>query len=486
MADKHNPDHYNVGTLTYTKMGLISLFALLLWGDFCFTLMEAVVPSILPVKFNALGAPNWVLGLILTTIPNLMNLVINPIVSFRSDRFRSRLGRRIPFLAGATPFIVVFLILLGYSEPIGRWVHSTALGGRYPEMSVMLAIMGVLLVCFNFFNMFVTSVYYYLFNDVVPQAFLARFMSLFKMVSIGAWSFYNYFIFKYANTHMAEIFLAGALLYLLAFAVMCWKVKEGEYPPPPLNVDNQSGLVSSIKTYARECFTHRFYWYFFLASAFYSMGWGVTGTYEVLVATRVVGFDLEMFGKVSAIGGLISLVLLYPAGMVADRFHPLRVFLAGATLDLLYTPLLLGFLFVFPHMGTPVAVQIWMATILLRAPIRVLMGSAEMPMGMRLLPKERYGQFCSAGVIIRSCMFILGGTACGAFLDFSKRFGATPDDCYRYVYVWNLLFSGLTVLFLFLLYREWQRLGGMTAYDPPRPNLPSRSDSAILSPVRHC
>lgn len=471
-ADKHNPGHYKVGTLTYTKMGLLTLFFFLLWGDFCFTLMEAVVPSILPVKLNALGAPNWVLGLILTTVPNLMNLVINPIVSFRSDRFRSKWGRRIPFIAGATPFLVIFLILLGYSEPIGHWVHAALLGGRYSEMTVMVAIMGVLLVCFNFFNLFVTSVYYYLFNDVVPRAFLARFMALFKMVSIGAWSFYNYFVFKYATTHMSEIFLAGGLLYLLAFAIMCWKVREGSYPPPPPNVDNQSGPVASIRTYAKECFTHRFYWYFFLASAFYSMGWGVTGTYEVLIATKVVGLDLDLFGKVSAIGGILSLVLLYPAGMIADRFHPLRVFLAGATFSLLYTPVLLAFLFLFPDMGTPHAIHLWIAIILLPTPIRVLAGASEMPMAMRLLPKERYGQFCSANAMIRSCMFILGGTACGAFLDFAKRFGAKPDDCYRFVHVWNLLFSGLTVLFLFLLYREWKRLGGMTAYNPPSPCAP--------------
>ena len=43
---------YRCGTLTYTKMGLFALFAWLLWGDFFFTIMEAVVPSILPLKMK--------------------------------------------------------------------------------------------------------------------------------------------------------------------------------------------------------------------------------------------------------------------------------------------------------------------------------------------------------------------------------------------------------------------------------------------------
>src|SRR4051812_8128449 len=129
-----DPNRFKVGTLTYSKAGLITLFLFLLWGDFCFTLMETVVPSILPLKLNSIGAPNWVLGLIVTTIPNIMAAAINPIISFRSDRFRSKWGRRIPFLFGATPFLVIFLILLGYAAPIGRWLHDIGLQGRFSEM----------------------------------------------------------------------------------------------------------------------------------------------------------------------------------------------------------------------------------------------------------------------------------------------------------------------------------------------------------------
>src|SRR5438552_18465144 len=99
VVDPANPNHFKTGTLSYTRASLALLFLWLLWGDFCFTLMETVVPSILPIKLNALGASNWIIGLIVITIPNAMNTAINPLVSFRSDRFRSRWGRRIPFLA---------------------------------------------------------------------------------------------------------------------------------------------------------------------------------------------------------------------------------------------------------------------------------------------------------------------------------------------------------------------------------------------------
>lgn len=464
-----SPDRFRVGTLTYTRAGLVTLFLYLLWGDFCFTLMEAVVPSVMPVKFNAMGAPNWVLGLILTTIPNLMNTVINPFISFRSDRFRSRWGRRIPFLAGATPFLVVFLILMGYAEPISQWARTALLGGRSSELTVFLVVIGVFMICFQFFNLFITSVYYYLFNDVVPHAFLARFMALFRMVGTGAGASFNFFVFKYANTHMQEIFLVAALLYLVAFAMMCWKVREGDYPPPPPNLDHRRGLVSMAKTYGRECFTHRFYWLFFIANTCFAMTW-VSGAYGVLGATRVVGLDLDTFGKIGGTCGIISLVLLYPAGIIADRFHPLRVLLISTVLQTLVAPFSITFLFTRPLLSDAAALRIFMAICFSSLPIVTLHAASELPMFMKLLPQERYGQFCSANALIRSVGLMLGGLACGAFLDAMKRFGAQPDLCYRFVPVWNLTWLLLSGFFYYLLYRDWLRLGGLASYAPPRLN----------------
>ena len=48
---------FRCGSLIYTRKGLTLLFAWLLWGDFCFALMETIVPSILPLKLRALDAP---------------------------------------------------------------------------------------------------------------------------------------------------------------------------------------------------------------------------------------------------------------------------------------------------------------------------------------------------------------------------------------------------------------------------------------------
>jgi Na+/melibiose symporter-like transporter len=430
--------------------------------------METVVPSIMPLKFSAIGAPNWALGLILTTIPNLMAAFINPFVSFRSDRLRCKWGRRIPFLAGATPFLVIFLILLGYSEPIGHWLQRTILGGKTSDMAILLAVIGVFMVCFQFFNLFITSVYYYLFNDVVPQALLARFLALFRIVGGCAGAIYSYFILKYANTHMSEIFLASGVLYLVGFGMMCWKVKEGEYPPPPENVDNQNGFIAEIKTFAVECFFHRFYWFFFFANSCAAMTW-VSGAYSVLVATKIVGIDLATFGKIGGTCAIISMLLLYPAGYIADRYHPLRVLRGVSIINVLLAPLSITFYFNCHRFSHETAMWIYIGFSSIGLPIATLHNASELPMFMKLLPHERYGQFCSANALVRSCALILGGFACGWFLDLVKKLNPAPEQCYRFVCVWSSLSFLGTLTFLWLLHREWQKLGGAESYEPPRP-----------------
>src|ERR1700692_4138885 len=118
------PKSYHAGTLSYTKPALAILFFWLLWGDFCYTVMEAVTGPIMQLKFKHLDASNTEIGLIIGTIPGLVYSILNPIISFKSDRFRSRWGRRIPFILFSLPFLVFFLVCLGFGDRMGFWLHE--------------------------------------------------------------------------------------------------------------------------------------------------------------------------------------------------------------------------------------------------------------------------------------------------------------------------------------------------------------------------
>jgi MFS family permease len=467
---------FHVGTLTYTKAGLFSLFAWLLWGDFCFILMETAAPAVLQVNLNEIGAPNWVLGLVLSTIPGVLNMTVCPASSFWSDRFRSRWGRRIPFLFLATIPLTLFLVLLGFSKQIGTLLHG-AVNGGFSQTVVILAVVVVLVFCFQVFNMVVASVYYYLFNDVVPAEVLARFMSIFRIVGVLAGAVFNWFFLKYAVSHMTEVFLIAAGLYATAFLLMCWKVKEGEYPPPPAHADGGSGLISGIKTFFVESYSIRFYWLFFLANTCFALT-AVAGGFNILQA-RSIGVDIDFFGKTTAAAAIVSAVLMYPAGIISDRSHPLRVLMWATIALLLIQPLWLVFLF-FDFSPT-VSHGIFIAITAVTAPALALYMAAELPMYMRILPKSRYGQFSSANAMVRSLAVIVGGLLIGLGLDWLAQMFPTKDYCYRFVPLWTLVFFGCSLFFLRRLYSEWVTRGGAKSYHPPGFEPKDEPDSEVAS-----
>ena len=117
----HDTSRFRVGTLIYSRAGLVTLVAWLLWGDFVYTLMENVMPSLLPMLLRDNGASNQAIAFIVSSIYMVVNAVANPIISYKSDRFRSRWGRRRPFILVTTPFV---LLLLDY-WPLQRFPLKT-------------------------------------------------------------------------------------------------------------------------------------------------------------------------------------------------------------------------------------------------------------------------------------------------------------------------------------------------------------------------
>jgi MFS family permease len=213
--------------------GVLMVFFWMLWGDFTMCIMESVIPGVLSLTLEKhFGASNAVMILIISQINDAMNFMVNPAVSFRSDRYRGRWGRRIPFLFWPTPAIALILITLAFAPEIGRaapqFLHSW-LGVN----GTTILVIGFLVTTFQFFNMFIGSTYYYLFNDAVPEKFMGRFSAFFRIFGTLAGIAYNLWMFPYVLSHTRYIFFAGAAVYLIGFIQMCVGLKEGIYPPPP-------------------------------------------------------------------------------------------------------------------------------------------------------------------------------------------------------------------------------------------------------------
>ncbi len=467
-AHTGKPPLFYVGTLVYSKAGLAWLFLWLLWGDFCFTMMETVVPSIVPLRLKELQAPNWILGLVLATIPGVLNVILNPIISTASDRHRGRLGRRIPFMLFTVPFVFMALCLMAFSTELGRGLHG--LIGPLTGWSAGAVTVGVIALAMGFFrfcDMFVNTVFWYFFNDVVPQTVMARFLGLFRMVGAGAGALYNFCIFKYALSHMRLIFLVVAGLYFVGFTLMCLRIKEGQYPPPDKLSEKRGDIRRVIGTYLGECLQHRIYRYLFLHNMFWSLA---NACYVFMVFLYLsLGLTLQQIGTVVASVQAVNMALTYPAGALADRFHPLRTMLWIKTGILLMAPL--NFIWLFTDFPPQVNFRILIALVALNLPLGLIYNAVGLPMLMRILPKDRYGQFCSFNAICSAGVGAVAGVVAGGYIDTMRRVfpDATwgKDFCYRMIPAWSLPCLIMGMFFLVRLYRTWKALGGDAHYVPP-------------------
>jgi hypothetical protein len=192
---------WRVGTLQYNSAELGKVFFWLLWGDFCLTLMDGgVATSVVSLQLKKLGASNTVIGLLNGTVIALLSALLVSVISTTSDRTRTRLGRRMPYLLWSAPPIALLLTLLGFSSQLGRllqerlpgfasrlgWLSATLLPGvgKLPaEAALVIAVMTSFLVLYRLIDLFPQSIYYCLWTDVIPQKLMGTFACLFRVVA---------------------------------------------------------------------------------------------------------------------------------------------------------------------------------------------------------------------------------------------------------------------------------------------------------------
>ena len=162
-------------------------------------------------------------------------------------------------------------------------------------------------------------------------------------------------------------------------------------------------------------------------------------------------------------------MLLIPfSGWLADRYHPVRVVIVGYLMNMLLA-IPASMIWLFWHPSPHTAFWVWMVIgVGLAAPTAAVLGVQDPPLLMRIFPRSRYGQFCSANAMWRSIGGIVGGVLAGVSFDILKHH-VSQDQVYHFIPVWQLIFTILSFVCLMKLYKSWKHYGGDTEYVPPIP-----------------
>jgi MFS family permease len=190
----------------------------------------------------------------------------------------------------------------------------------------------------------------------------------------------------------------------------------------------------------------------------------------VFLQRDALGLTLKQIGFIAAAVNAVSMVLSYPAGILSDRIHPMRVMLWIQFGLVAIVPL--DFIWVYwCHLPPITSYKILLVMSAVQLPLGVIFDVAGGPCAMRIIPKSRYGQFGSFNATVMAICSI-GGTTLGALFMTGMRhlypdavYG--PNYCYRMMPMWRLPFLCVALMFLSLEYREWKRLGGPDNYKVP-------------------
>lgn len=438
-----------VGGLSYSVAGLAALFGWLLLGDFAWQLRERSIVPLAQLLLKTFQTSDTVVGILIGSVPYAIGMLVSPIFGYWSDRHRSQRGRRLPFLMVSTPLAAGAMMAMAFI-PSGARVLDQWLGDGSPGLNVcFLLLFTTCWVVFEVsavvgFNMFTALI-----NDVVPRELIGRFFGLFRVVSLSVGVGYNYFLLGYSERHLAFMFVTLGAIYGSVFGLMCLRVKEGPYPDAPAAAERPR-LGETIRSYFRECFRHRFYFWAFAAWALGNAAFAPVNTFGLFHA-RSVGLSVASYGEYIAYSLLASLVLSYPLGILADRVHPLRVGVVA--------------------MATYFGVCVWGAfnstqaesfavAFVLHAVMSGAFVTGTLSYAQRLYPRAKFAQFASAGHLFNGVAFFVTPPLVGAILDLTHQ-------AYRHTFTVGAVFAFLSLGSLLVVYRTWRGLGGDARFVAP-------------------
>ena len=447
--NENTPKTWKVGTLTYTTGGLVVLFLWLLWGDFAWSMKDRVIPPVVQLVLKKFAISDFLSGVLMGALPPFLGLVLGPIISCWSDRYRSKWGRRIPFLLLPTPLIVLSIVALAFSPQVGGWLHHLSGCSEAAKNSFIIGVFAFFWICFDVSTLVANSVFGGLVNDVVPRQVIGRFYGLFRAISLMAGIIFNYTLMGSANENFGIIFLGVGALYGFGVTAMCFKVKEGSYPEPDQMESGQHPLLA-VRNYFRECFTSPYYLGLFLLGAFQGMGSGSVNLFSIYAAGSF-GLSMTGYGYCLAITYVCSLLLAYPLGALVDRSHPLP--LAIITMVLYTAAMGWSYFGVTGKFSFEVA-------LIVHGVLAGTYGTVTSGMAALLFPRAKFSQYCSAGGIIGCFAGMALGPMLGLFLDFSGH-------NYRYTFAAGAIFTALAIVIAIPVYLKFLALGGSKNYVAP-------------------
>ncbi len=400
-------------------------YALLAVPTFGFALAATTVGTYLPVLVaDEAGSATAIAALI--AVEGVLALFLPVLIGARSDRLRTPIGGRLPFVLAGVPVMAVALVLLGFQD------------APAPALAIVIVLFGAYYVAYE--------PYRALYPDLVPHRDAGRSQSA-QAVARGVGTALALvgggLLLAIGDTVPFDV---AAAILLATTGAFVWALLRRDYPlqQEPSDAMTAREAFRQVRRLLAELPGLRA---FFAANALWEAALGAIRTFVVLWVTVGLGLSLVQTAGVIGAAGVCVLVGAAVAGRLAERFGTRRVVRATAI-----------------TYGAPMIVPFLLDdTSLLLVMIPIISASAGIMMALPyamlipMMPRAGHGLLTGVYSMSRGVGIVLGPLLAGAAVQAQEALD-TPLGTNDYSALW--LVAGL------LLLASVPLLGDMTR---PRP-----------------
>jgi Na+/melibiose symporter-like transporter len=195
------------------------------FGFFGVSIIWAMYNAYVPIFLKSFQLTSFIIGIIMT-VDNIFAILLLPFLGALSDRTRTRLGRRRPYILAGAPLAMLFFFLIPYA----RLFENLAL------MMFTIILMNLSMALFR------TPVVA-LMPDITPSHFRSQANGIINFMG-GLGALLVFFAGKpLYDTNITYPFIAGGLLMLLASLVVVFTIKEDR---PFIEEEDREGEKSAV------------------------------------------------------------------------------------------------------------------------------------------------------------------------------------------------------------------------------------------------
>jgi len=261
------------------------------------------VPIFLKEEF-ALSAT--AIGFVMTW-DNYLNMFIQPIVGERSDRTRTRIGRRKPWMLVGAPLAAIFFIGIPLANTVIMIIFSIWL------TNVSMAL---------FWSPTIA-----LLDDLFPSS--QRSTANWIINLMGGLGTIIAFLIGGVLYGLGRItpFVFGSVVMLAAIVVVLLFIREPEYPPEDDEKDTKHGFLSNLGEVLKA--SDRSGLYILLAILCWFLGYNALETWISSFGKFQLGIEEGRMSILTSSMALTFVIFAVPSGLLATRFGRKRVIMVG-------------------------------------------------------------------------------------------------------------------------------------------------------------